>query len=133
MLLRPHASTGPRRLRLDFDIQADQRYRFRVYRPVQVGPGHLLVELDTWLDEDGRLIVEQHLRSQTDRSFDLNCYLFVPGRPRIRQQVFGVGAGQVTHTYALENGRELLGTPLWLRVEELDGGPAWNFRVVASP
>lgn len=133
LLLRSDASCGTQQVRIDFEIQAERLHRFSVYRPIQVGEGDLLVELDTWLDENGTLMVEQHLRSRTDRSFDLNCYLLAPGRGRVRHQVFGVGAGRVTHSYALPNGTELLGEPIWLRVEELRGGQIRNYRVLATP
>jgi hypothetical protein len=133
LLLRSDASSGTQQVRIDFEILAERSHRFSVYRPIQVGEGDLLVELDTWLDENGTLVVEQHLRSRTDRSFDLNCYLLAPGRRRVRHQVFDVGAGRSTHSYSLPNGTELLGEPIWLRVEELRGGQIRNYRVVATP
>ena len=63
---------------------------------------------------------------------DFNCYLFAPGRRRMRMQVFDIGPGRVTHTFALQNGRELLGETLWLRVEQLGGDRLLNYHVVAE-
>ena len=69
----------------------------------------------------------------TQRRLDFNCYLFAPGRRRMRIQVFDIGPGRVTHTFALHNGKELLGKSLWLRVEELSSGQLQNYHVVAQP
>jgi hypothetical protein len=133
VLLHANASSGPQDVRVDFDLFSDKQYRFSVYRTIHVGLGEILAELDTWMDDDGRLIVEQHLINQTSNKLDFNCYLFVPGRRRLRIQVFDIGPGRVTHTFALSNGKELLGKSLWLRVEQLGGGRLHNYHVVAKP
>ncbi len=133
ILLRANASSGPQSVRVDFDIFADQQYHFSVYRKIQVGLGDVLVELDTWLNDDGKLVVEQRVLNQTDKRLDFNCYLFAPGRRRMRMQIFDVGPGRVTHTFFLRNGRELVGKPLWLRLEETGSGRHYNYHAVAQP
>lgn len=131
--LNANASSGPQPVSVDFKILADKPYQFKAYREIKVGMGTLTAELNTWLDDQGKLIVEQHLINQANRRLDFDCYLFVPGRRRLRMQVFDIGPGRVTHTYALKNGKELLGQPLWLRVEELEGERLYNYHVVAEP
>lgn len=133
VLLHTHASSGPQPVSLDFEVFAKKEHRFKVFRTIDVGMGDLVAELNTWVDKKGSLIVEQHLMNQTDQRFDLNCYLFIPGRRRMRMQVFDIGPGHVTQTYTLRNGRELLGKSLWLRVEELKGDRLYNYHVVAKP
>ena len=127
------ASSGAQRLRIDFDVTADQRYRFSVFREMQVGLGEVVVKLETWLNDDGRLIVEQHLSNNSKERLSLDCTLFVPGHRRHRLQVYELGNMEVTDTYALPNGKELLGKTLWLRAEELDGPRVLNYHVVAEP
>jgi hypothetical protein len=133
VLLHANASSGPQEVRIDFELFADKPYRFSVYRDIQVGMGDVVAELDTWLDDEGKLIVEQHLINQTSKRLDFNCYLFVPGRRRMRMQVFDIGPGRVTHTFSLRDGRQLLGKSLWLRIEELDTNRLQNYHVVAEP
>ncbi|MFW6114572.1 MAG: hypothetical protein ACOC7K_02430 [bacterium] len=133
VLLHTNASSGPQAVSLVFEVFANRTYKFKVHRTIHVGRGDLAAKLDTWLDKDGKLIVEQHLINQTDQRFDFNCYLFIPGRRRMRMQVFDIGPGQVTQTYTLRNGKELLGKSLWLRVEELEGNRIYNYHVEARP
>ncbi len=133
VVLHSNASSGPQTVRIDFDVIADKPYRFSVYRDIRVGHGDMVVELDTWLDDSGRLVIEQHLINHTDKKLKFNCYLFAPGRRRMRMQVFDIGPGRVTHTFRLPDGRELLGKTLWLRVEELGGHRLMNYQVIAEP
>jgi hypothetical protein len=102
VVLHANASSGPQQVRIDFDLIADKQYRFSVYRTIQVGLGDVVAELDTWINDEGKLIVEQHLMNRTDERLDFNCYLFAPGRRRMRIQVFDIGPGRVTHTFALQ-------------------------------
>jgi hypothetical protein len=133
VLLFANASSGPQTVRIDFELFADKTYRFSIYRQVHVGLGDVVAELDTWLDDNGRLIVEQRLTNLTEENLDFNCYLFVPGRRRMRMQVFDIGPGRVTHTFTLPDGKELLGKPLWLRIEEMNGQRLQNYHVTAEP
>ncbi len=133
VVLHANASSGPQRVRVDFDVIADKEYHFSVYRDIQVGYGDIVVELSTWLDDTGNLIVEQHLINQSEKKLNFNCSLFAPGRRRMRMQVFDIGPGRVTHTFKVQDGRELLGKTLWLRVEELGGDRLMNYHVIAEP
>ncbi|MGM0486436.1 MAG: hypothetical protein ACQESR_06710 [Planctomycetota bacterium] len=133
VLLQTNASSGPQPVSLVFNVFADREYEFKVHRTIHVGMADLAAKLDTWLDRDGKLIVKQHLINQTDQRLDFNCYLFIPGRRRMRMQVFDIGPGQVTQTYTLRNGKELLGESLWLRVEELKGKRLYNYHVEVQP
>ncbi len=131
--LQTVASSGVQRVRIDFDITSDRRYRFSVYRDLQVGLGDVVVELHTWLNEDGKLVVEQHLSNDSAQRLSLNCTLFVPGRRRQRLQVYELGRTEVTNIYVLPNGQELMGKTLWLRAEEMNGPRVLNYQVVAEP
>ncbi len=133
VVLQNIASSGVQRVRVDFDVTADRRYRFSAYREMQVGLGEVVVELETWLDDDGKLIVEQHLSNNSKERLSLNCTLFVPGRRRHRLQVIELGGIEVTDAYVLPNGKELLGKTLWLRAEEMDGPRVLNYHVTAEP
>ncbi len=133
VLLHTDASSGPQALRIDFDVKADRRYRFSVYRDIHIGLGDVEITMSTWLDDRDRLIVEQHLTNKTAKKVSFNCLLFAPNRRRLRRQVFQLGAGNITNTFVLPNGRELLGKTLWLRAEEVGGSRLLNYRVVAEP
>lgn len=133
VLLHTDASSGPQAVRIDFDMKADRRYRFSVYRDIHIGMGDVEIKMKTWLDDRDRLIVEQQLTNKTKERISFNCLLFAPSRRRLRREVFQLGAGRITNTFVLPNGRELLGKTLWLRAEEVGGDRLLNYRVVAEP
>src|SRR5262249_51500023 len=60
-------ASGAQVLRFDFDIVADRRYQFSVYRTIEVGNDDVRVDIATRLNEQGELIVEQKFINQTDQ------------------------------------------------------------------
>lgn len=130
--LGANASSGPQKIRLDFNLSADRSYRFSVYREIQVGLGDIELELETHLDEYGNLVVDQHLTNKTDRFVSFNCLLFVPNRRRERRQIFELGRGRQTTRFVIADGEELIGLTLGLRAEEIGGARVLNHRIVAE-
>ena len=132
VLFHTDANSGLQTVRVDFDVTFDRRYQFSIYRELRVGSSDVSIELNSWIDANGHLIVEQHLVNNSEQSLNFNCLLFAPGRRRARQQLLGVGPGHHTHTFALPNGKELVGKTLWLRAEELGGRRLLNYHVTAQ-
>jgi hypothetical protein len=132
VLLRLDADAGDQPVRLDFDVTADQHYKFSVYRRIHVGLEDVAVELHARLDERGSLVVEQHLTNKTDQFVSFNCYLFAPDRRRQRVQVLHHGRGRRTDTYVYPDGAELAGQTLWLRAEEIGGERLLNYKIVVD-
>ena len=130
--LRPDASSGSQAVRVDFEIIADCNYKFSAYRKIDVGLGDVVIDVDTYLNEHGDLVIEQHLTNKTDRFVGFNCMLFSPGRRRIRQQVLNLSRGRDTKVYVLPNGEQLLGKRLWIRAQEVGGERILNLRFVAE-
>ncbi len=69
------ASSGPQEVRLDFDITAERRYQFSVYRTLEIGDHAVYAEVTTRLDDTGDLVVEQKLVNATEQSFSFRCAL----------------------------------------------------------
>lgn len=132
VLLKPDANTGDQAVRVDFDVTADRNYKFSVYKNLRVGLGDVTLQLTTRLNDEGVLVVEQHLTNATDRPVSFNCYLFVPDRRRQRSQVFEQGRGRLSKTYLLPNGEELVEKTIWLRAEEINGPRILNCRVTVE-
>ncbi len=132
VVLGTDASSGPQRVRIDFDLTADRQYQFSVYRTMEVGLGDVVVELSTRLDESGNLVVEQQVINHTEEFVSFNCLLFAPGRRRLRQQINHLGQGSTTIDFVLPDGAELLGKKLWLRAEEIGGNRLLNYHVDAE-
>ena len=131
--LGQNARSGNQKVRVDFDLTADRRYRFSVHRRLDVGPGDVAVEVTTHMDESGNLLVHQQLMNHTDNFFNFDCFLFAPKRRRQRFQVLNLGRGYHTQTYALPRGEELVGKMVWLRVEEIGGERVLNHSFTVEP
>ena len=128
--LPPNASLGKQPVSLDFEIDADRKYQFRVYRDMNIGLGDVLVDVTDTLMEDGSLEVVQVITNQTDpvEVFNFRCSLFVPGHQRQKQFVTKLKQGKDKKTYRIHNGAQLKGKELWLRAEQLNGRRVLNFR-----
>jgi len=132
ILLGANASSGRQPVRLQFVLTADRECRFAVYRDLNVGLDDVSLELYSHLDEQGNLLVEQHLINASSRPVSFSCLLFAPERRRERQQVVNLGCGRVTNTFVLTEGKQLIGRTLWLRAEEIGGARILNYHIIAQ-
>jgi hypothetical protein len=132
VVLHPTASSGRQLMRADFEINTDREYRFSVWREIDVGLGDVAMEVSTWLDEDGRLVIEQQFINRSQEPVSFLCQLFAPGRPRVRRPVLDLNQGRTSIVYHLSNGESLLGQTLILRAEEINGDRALNHRFEAK-
>jgi len=126
------ANSGVATLRAEFDFSADRPYHFNVFRDVQVGDQDIELELHTRLNEDGKLVVEQRMINHAAEFADFKCLLYAEDRRTQKLHVFRLGNSQDLQTYLYPNGKELLGTKLWLRAEELEGTRILNHRIVVE-
>ena len=129
--LGPESISGPQPVQVDFDLTGERNHRFSLFETLQVGLGDVVFQLDTRVDEKGNLLVEQHLTNNTDKFVSFKCYLTVPGRRRVRKQVFNVGRGQKVDTYVLSDAKELLGQEIRFRAEEINGDRVINDHINA--
>ncbi len=133
VVLRSNASTGEQPVRVDFDVSADRRYEFSVWRKMEVGLGDVLMEFTTHLDEQGNLVVQQTMINTTDQFVNFKCFLFAPGRRRLRQNVLNLAEGTNVNVYTLPEGEELRDQTIWVRAEEIYGTRVLNYRFPATP
>ena len=129
--LQSGVNSGIEEIRVDFDLDAIQRYRFSVYRDLEVGLGDITIAFTTHLD-NGVLVVEQRMTNHTDEVVDFKCFLRAPDRRRIRNQVFRLGRGQDIKLYRYPNGADLIGETLVLRAEEINGQRILNYQFIAE-
>jgi len=126
------ASSGVQPVRVDLNLVADRRYRFSVYRQIQIGLGHVVIQLNTRVDDKGFLVVEQQTTNNSDDAINFRFLLYAPHRRSKRSHVFDLRRGQDLKTYYFHDGKSLIGKTLWLRAEEIDGPRVFNYRVVAE-
>jgi hypothetical protein len=115
------ATYGEQPIRIDFEVDAEQTYVFSVFRTMHVGLGEITVALDSHLDENGTLVVEQRMVNLGNRLVDFNCYLYADGYRRQRAQVYRLGREENLKKYLFPNGATLVGSELLLEAVEVDG------------
>jgi hypothetical protein len=127
------ATSGAHDVRCDFEIHDQQPIRFSVYRRMHVGLGGIRVAVQTRVNAEGELEVEQHFINDTDESVSFRCYLYVPNRRRQKLDIIDLGHGRDVQTFRLPDGRELIGQTLWLKADEISGGRGLNHQFQAQP
>lgn len=130
LLLPTTARMGEVRMVFEFDITADQNYRFKVHQKYQVGLGDVTIDVIDRRLPDGRLEIEQIVKNQTTppEILDFRCSLFVPGLQRKRFTITKLGTGQDRKLYHLPDADNLRGKELWLRLEQEGGRRILNYR-----
>ncbi len=126
------AAVGPHKIHIDFQLQADQSYKFSALKYIEVGMGDVYIEIETRLNSAYQLEVEQRFVSHSDQPASFRCELFAPDRRRLMHQILNQGPGQNTYVYQLENGKALLGKTIWLRATEIDGPRILNYHFTAG-
>jgi hypothetical protein len=128
------ASCGEQLLRFDFDLQAERRYQFQVQRPIELGSHDVFLEIGSHLNAAGELEVEQRLVNRTAGDVNFRCHLNIPGRRRMRSQVWKLPPGEDLQVYRVPAGDDLVGQTLRIRAEESGGSRRiLNYSFVAEP
>ena len=127
-----NALYGKQPLRIDFKLQADEQYTFSVYSELKVGTEELTLEVNSFVDKDGTLIVEQFMTNSGEHFADFRCYLSAKGHRRQRMQVYRLGPNLDRKVYRFPHGRNLVGDELLLEIEELNGPRVIKYRFIAA-
>jgi hypothetical protein len=126
------ATCGRHPLRVDFEIHADRPYKFSVFRHIEVGLGDVLIEVQTRLNAENVLEVEQRFINAADQPATFHCELSAPGRRCLSFDIVDQAKGHNIYKYQFENGKELIGKTLWLNAAEINGPRTLNYRFVAK-
>lgn len=132
ILLPFDANSGIATLRADFNFTADRPYQFSIYREVKVGDQDIELELHTHINDQGMLVVDQRMINHSSKLADFKCFLYAENRRTQKLQVFRLGNSYDSQTYLYPNGKNLVGTQLWLRAEELGGTRVLNHRITVE-
>jgi hypothetical protein len=127
-----NALYGPQPVRIDFQVEADELYRFSVYRMMNVGVGDVSIDVTTHLDQDGTLVVNQSMTNHAERLADFKCYLYAKGYRRQETQVYRLGSAPDPKVYRFPAGASLVGQTLLLEIEEVNGQRVFRHRFVAT-
>lgn len=132
IILRADATIGREMIAIDFELEGDRKRQFTVWRPLEVGPEDIKLDVSTRLLPDGRLVVRQEITNTASTVRQFDCYVFAPGRRRQRRSTI-VEVGQTTvQEFVWDDGQELLGKDLLLSAEQQGGDRTLNFRFKAT-
>ncbi len=127
-----NALYGKQPVRIEFNVEADEPYKFTVFRKMEVGTADLTLDVKTHLDKDGNLIVEQLMTNHSKTLADFRCNLFAKGHRWQRTQVYRLGDNLDRKIYRYPNGKELIGQDMLLEIEERNGPRVLKYRFVAT-
>ncbi|WP_390179977.1 hypothetical protein [Rhodopirellula bahusiensis] len=135
--LENNATIGAYQLPLDFRFETMPPTVIRVHRTISIGPEGFDIRVTTRLiddGQDGRLRVKIEMVNHTNRLTNFDCLLFA-GRDRQyeRRVLVLPPRDTVSRNIDWPNGKELLGTRMWLRAIEQDGNRVINHSFDAKP
>lgn len=123
---------GKQPVRIDFVVEADERIEFSVYDEMEVGTKELKLVVNSRIDKDGSLLVEQRMTNRTDKLADFKCHLRLPGEKPQRVQVYRLGREVDRKLYRFANGQKLLGKEMLLEIEEVNGLRQLKYKFIAG-
>jgi len=126
-----NGTSGEHAVAFEFNVEADRPYVFDAYTTVEVGSGQLQLFVESQLDSNGNLLVEQRIKNRTELPVSFKCHLYVPGQRRLRGNVANAAGSETVYTYTIPDGKALIGQELWLRAEEIGGSRILSQRCVA--
>lgn len=132
LILRSDATIGRQRVAIDIELDGERPRRFTVWRYLEIGPEDVHVEVTTRLLSDGRLMVRPELAIDAATSQRFDCYIYAPGRQRLRRGLTVPARSTVRQEFFLENGEQLIGQEMLLRAAQLSSGRTLNFRFTAE-
>lgn len=129
------ADYGDQLVRIDFLVNGDREYRFSVWRELRVGLDDIELDVETFVDNQGRLIVEQRMSQKSGDPSDFKCLLYIQDsdKRRKRAQVFQLGSEVDKKQYIYRNSEGLVGLNMRLQIEEVDGGRVLIHRFKIDP
>jgi hypothetical protein len=93
----------------------------------------ITTEATPWWDGDD-LVVRQSLRNLSDQAVSFNAFCQPQERAQLEGVFLDVPPGEAAvHTYRLARARELVGTQLWLGIEEIGGHRSLDQLVAVPP
>lgn len=127
--VRSDASAGKHQLRFNFDVTADRRYQFSVYRSIALGLGDVEFNWHTVegsSDQQIELRLELLNHTTSDVSFD--CKIFPAGQAYQRLQVMNASPGATQKQIVVKRPTTADGG-IWIRCEQIGTGRILNYRI----
>lgn len=123
---------GKQPVRVDFTVEADEKFEFSVYCDMEVGTEDLTLDVKSHIDKDGTLVVEQFMTNSAPHLADFKCSLRAKRHRPQRMQVYRLGKNVDRKVYRLPDGSSLVGEEMLLELEELNGPRLLRYRFVPA-
>lgn len=132
ILLRSDASAGTHPIRFDFDLQADRRYQFSVYRSLTLGSGNIEMQWTAQREGGQRGLLRLELDNNSEQPVSFDCKLFPPGLPYQRFQIMGANPGRTSREFFLNLQDVKSDSTLLLCCEQIGTVRVLNYRIPLS-
>ncbi len=132
IVLTSNASAGNHTVRFDFDINADRRYQFSMYRQITLGLNDVQMDWTLQRQADGRTVLRLELQNHTADAVSFDCKLFPPARPYQRFQISRANPGRTLREFWVALPMDIESKEFWLRCEQVGTNRVLNFRVEAT-
>ena len=116
----------------EITLTAPNRRKFEIRRLIRVGDDGQRFLLCGVLGGDGTLDVFQSTRNELPRPARFDCQLYAPGRRTVTATVTCGPFAETTTVYHFENGRELLGEPIYLQAQREKDPQIFMRRVIVT-
>lgn len=124
------AAQGDLLIPLDFEINTDRTYRFRVYRPYRLGGDEIQVATVASVLPDGQLDIEMRLTNMTDAPMSLECGIRAYNHNVVTEYVEKLGSAEsAVRRFRLSRARELEGKKILLEINEIGGRRQFTYLV----
>lgn len=127
-----NAVYGKQPVRVDFTVEAEEKFEFSTYCEMEVGTEDLSLDVKSRIDKDGSLVIEQFMTNSAARLADFKCSLRAWHRRPQRIQVYRLGKNVDRRVYRLPDGEELVGKEMTLELEELNGQRNLKYRFIPT-
>lgn len=128
---RPDASTGQHTLEFAFDLKADRRHQFSIFREVRLGHPHIDFQWQMNRLSQNRVEVKVDLINETDSPVSFDCKLFPRNAVYQRLQILDGASGKTSHSFHLSVPSDSVidESPVWVRCEQIGTNLVLNYRI----
>lgn len=127
--VKADASAGRHQLRFDFEIEADQVYRFSAYREIELGMGKVQFMWDATRKGRDQVLLRIDVQNNTESPVSFDCKIFPPGSPYERFQVIQAPTGNSSKELSLNLPSTGQRQEYWIRCEGIGTGILLNYRI----
>ncbi|MEM9645406.1 MAG: hypothetical protein AAF989_10455, partial [Planctomycetota bacterium] len=126
------ATVGKYEVPLRFEFQTTPPRTITVHREIEVGPKGLKLEATTRMI-GSEMLVQLEVTNSGPRTRTYQLVLFPRNERKDKRLIMSIDPGKtIKRFFALRDGEELIGQPMWLRAVEQDADQILNYTIIGT-